>query len=226
MRLQMELSIVGCHTCKKRKVKCDRNRPKCSRCANAHLECAGFAPKFRFINEEPRIRRSHNLSDAQIQEYTALAKYPRLITHTHQAFQFCHIALSSINTLPLSAFREDMSITYLHSKLIGNGEIWKGPNAAEEAHCGIPSSWIDELLQTNPTSRPKSWYALAAMILGQAFDCRSTIIRAVELYGTALLELHTRLSSDEHQLTDSTLSSMTALCVYEVCYEPVALKRH
>lgn len=35
----------GCHTCKRRRVKCDEGRPTCKRCARVDVECEGYEPR-------------------------------------------------------------------------------------------------------------------------------------------------------------------------------------
>lgn len=40
----------SCHTCRKRRVKCDQTRPVCRRCHESHLECQGYKKILRVQN--------------------------------------------------------------------------------------------------------------------------------------------------------------------------------
>lgn len=112
------------------------------------------------------------------------------------------------DTLPLTAFKEDIFISYLYSKLFDL-------NAFGD-RCGLPADWVPELANTPQKPRYKSWDALAAIVFGQAHQCNDVILTAKELYQQALSELSCVLSNASDRCTDSTLASMTALCKYDV----------
>ncbi|KAL6875387.1 hypothetical protein HDV57DRAFT_170612 [Trichoderma longibrachiatum] len=66
---------TGCLTCRARRVKCDEQKPACSRCVNANVECAGYAPK-RHINVRlpgQQQRASRSQSEAQSQRGSPIA---------------------------------------------------------------------------------------------------------------------------------------------------------
>ena len=123
------------------------------------------------------------------------------------------------NTLPLTAFKDDIFISYLHSKLF-EAEYRYSSNAAED-RCGLPADWILELANTPQKPRYKSWDALAAIVFGQAHQCNDVVLTAQELYGQALYELNCVLSNPNDRCTDSTLASMTALYKYDVSYNTI-----
>ncbi|EXJ94612.1 hypothetical protein A1O1_03008 [Capronia coronata CBS 617.96] len=43
----------GCHTCRRRRVKCDQARPGCGACTRLQLECEGYSTRLRF-NQPPQ----------------------------------------------------------------------------------------------------------------------------------------------------------------------------
>jgi len=117
-------------------------------------------------------------------------------------------------TLPLTAFKDNIFMSYLVSKFFG--EFRHPLNAAEETRCGLPINWIAELIETNEKPRCKSWDALATVLFGQAHKSYDLITTALILYVQALSELRNQLLRPEDRLNDSTLASMTALYMYEV----------
>lgn len=74
-------TFTGCFTCRRRRVKCDGDRPACTRCKNAGFECLGYG--FRFdapdgvqsnrqrLNVSSRPDLVLNLSSKQVDKYLA-----------------------------------------------------------------------------------------------------------------------------------------------------------
>ncbi|KAH8589522.1 hypothetical protein B0O99DRAFT_636687 [Bisporella sp. PMI_857] len=206
----------GCGSCKRRKVKCDDTRPNCTRCIAAGIKCAGFTQRLRFVDEEPRIRRSMAVSHAQSLELSTVTRRSQLVFHRGQIHrsQPPSPAPFSANTLPLTAFKDDIFMSYLVSKLFGETRYpW---NAAEETRCGLPIAWITELVKTPQMLRYKSWDSLAAIIFGQAHKSANVITNARRLYGQALVEIRNQLSDPDDRRAESTLASITALSMYEI----------
>jgi len=214
----------GCGSCKRRKVKCDKTNPQCTRCRTAGIECTGFTPRLRFVDENPRIRRSMEVSHAQSHEFSTIARSSHLVFHSSRIRQSRPLSDAPFlaNTLPLTAFKDDIFISYILSKLF-EGENRYPLNAADESRCGLPTDWILELVNTPQKPRHKSWDALAAIAFGQAHNSYDVITNALRLYGQALSELRNKLSNLDDQRSDSTLASITALYMCEVGNKLIAL---
>lgn len=45
-----EISSLSCHTCRKRRVKCDTKKPVCTQCKKSKYECLGYSPILRMEN--------------------------------------------------------------------------------------------------------------------------------------------------------------------------------
>ena len=208
----MGASSTGCRTCKRRKVKCDETHPKCTRCNKAGVECTGFVPRLRFVDENPRIRRSVAVSYAQSHKFSTMAVMSPLLYHSHQTRRPQHLDPNYLLTdaLPLTAFKDEIFITYLCSKLYKR-------EYRDSVKCGLPTNWISELIETPQKPRYKSWDALAAIIFGQAHNSPGVITNAHGIYGEALSELRHELSNRVDRSTDSMLASITALYMCEVC---------
>jgi hypothetical protein len=123
----------------------------------------------------------------------------------------------SERTLPLTAFKNDILISYLLFKLF-EGEDRYSSTSIIAAKCGdLPTEWIPKFVQKPQKPRHKSWDALAAIVFGQAHKRDDMIGDGLGLYGQALTELRENLENPEELKLDSTLASMTALYMYEVC---------
>lgn len=222
----MRAPSKGCGSCRRRKVKCDETHPQCTRCSEAGIECTGFAPRLKFVDEEPRIRRSMAVSRAQFHEFLTIKKSSHLTFHSSRIHCARPPSPAPLlpNSLPLTAFKDDIYISYLLFKLFER-ENRCPLNAAAAPQCGIPTDWIPELVKTTERPRQKSWDALAAIVFGQAHNSHDVITSALRLYGQALSELRNKLSKPDDQCTDSTLASMTALYMYEVSHRVIILQR-
>lgn len=216
----------GCGTCKRRKVKCDETYPKCTRCLKAGIVCTGFAPRLRFVNEVPRIRRSIEVSHKQSHEYSTVAKHSRLAFHSGEIPRSQAPILAPFLKYPLSltTFKDDIFISYLLSEFFERKDRYLSYDIGE-IRCGLPTDWIPELAKTLQRPRYKSWDALAAIIFGQAHNSHEAIAIALRLYGQSLSELRNELSSPDNRCSDSTLASITALYLYEVSYKVIAFCR-
>ncbi|KAJ5515995.1 hypothetical protein N7527_007555 [Penicillium freii] len=47
----------GCRTCRRRRVKCDEEKPLCHRCQKGGFECEGYVEFAQFIDETSRLRK-------------------------------------------------------------------------------------------------------------------------------------------------------------------------
>lgn len=197
---------AGCGSCKRRKVKCDNTLPKCIRCRKAGIECTGFRQRLRYVDENPRIKRSMAVSHAQSHNFSTSKSD---LVSPANPFPWPQPAPFLADTLPLTAFKDDIFISYLYSKLFE-------AEHQGESQCGLPKDWILELAETPQKPRSKSWDALAAIVFGQAHKNNEVVTKALKLYGHALCEIRKTLSNHDHRRTDSTLASMTALYIYEV----------
>ena len=205
----------GCGSCKRRRIKCDETRPQCTRCRNSGIECTGYQRRLRFVDETPRIERSIAVAHAQSHEFATTTESSHIRYHSGRICSR-HISSATVlpDTLPLTAFKGDILISYLYSKLFE--AEYRYPSTAVGDRCGLPADWILELANTPQKPRYKSWDALAAIVFGQAHQCNDLIITALKLYGQALSELSYALSNTSDRVTDSTLASMTALYKYDV----------
>ena len=215
----------GCGTCKRRKVKCDNTRPQCARCCKAGLECSGFATRLRFVDETTRVQRSVEKEMAHVKspEPTRQTVSPlRALPDIHASQSSCrvhsHIAPACpANTLPLTAFREDIFMSYLSFKLFETSDRYLMLNGGD-TQCGITQDWTPALVRTSTTGYQTSWVALAALVFGKAHNHRDATASAHELYGQALSACRHGLVRSDDRSAEDGLASLTALYMYEVGY--------
>ena len=215
----------GCAACKKKKVQCDEMRPTCTRCRNAGIECTGSTPRLRFVDERPRMQRSMAISRAQSCEFSTITRSSYLTFHSSRIGwpQPLNRGPFLTNTLPLTAFKDDIFISHLLSKFFEGKHRYPFNSAGDT--CVLPTEWIAELVKTTQQLHRKSWDALAAIAFGKAHKSCDVIKNAFELYGEALSELRNSLSSSNELRTDSKLASMTALYIYEVRHKVIVLQK-
>jgi hypothetical protein len=212
----MALPSKGCGTCKRRKVKCDEARPTCTRCRNAGIECTGFVKRLRFVDEKPRIQRSAAVSYVQSHEFS-ITRSSHLVFHSSRMRQSQSASPAHFlaKSLPLTAFKDDVFMSYLVSKFFEEGRHCPLFTPGESP-CGLPIEWTSELITTPQKPRHRSWDALAAIVFGQAHGNFDIITNALRLYGQALAELYSQLLDLDHRYSASTLASITALYLYQV----------
>lgn len=87
-------SSQGCHTCIKRRVKCDEQYPSCSRCTASNLTCGGYKkdlPKhIKFKDQTELVRRKHQ---NQTPNHSVIRVMPSAITNL---FAFCQTAEENV----------------------------------------------------------------------------------------------------------------------------------
>ena len=210
---------LGCRICKRRKVRCDGKKPKCDRCSRLGIDCPGFAPRLRFVDERGRIQRSMSSSRNQAREFATAEDKFMIARHPYQK-QYSYAQAASpasviSDFLSLKPFEDNIMISYLCFKLVGHGDS-NSSTTASISQCAIPKQWVSELTTIAGRPRHKSWDALAAVVFGRAHNDQKVVCRALTTYGQALSELRGRLSNPDEWAADSMLAAITALYMHEV----------
>ncbi|EXJ85229.1 hypothetical protein A1O3_05904 [Capronia epimyces CBS 606.96] len=93
----------GCLTCKKRRIKCDEEKPKCLRCTRSNINCLGYAPpRIRLFeptsssSARPAVSTNPPSNRLQLQSYLTSHPHPQGLALTStfgteeecQSFQF------------------------------------------------------------------------------------------------------------------------------------------
>lgn len=57
-------TLLGCLTCRLRKVRCSLEQPECRNCTRLSIHCAGYDSKLKWLNYECRDGKQVRLKDA------------------------------------------------------------------------------------------------------------------------------------------------------------------
>ncbi|KAK9310939.1 hypothetical protein V1524DRAFT_131734 [Lipomyces starkeyi] len=174
-----------CHTCRRRRVKCDRGVPSCQRCLKSGHLCRGYAMPLRIVNAS----LTHG---SQSSSPTALHSLPNLSSRPW-ANETPRLAYAS--ELSLVAFKDQISLNYFLCHYTW-AHWWK--------------SVVISGLQSNTTSA--SYIACDSLLvgyLGIGHSDSKLLHRSMQLYGDSMrlvslgLDLHTNTP-----LADLTLPVM------------------
>ena len=163
------------------------------------------------MDEGPRVRRAMAVSHAQSHEVVSLGGSVDSLYQHRRADEPETFGSASLvaNTLPLTAFVDDIIMSFLLSKMFESEDRYS-------SKCGLPTEWLPELVKAPQKPYYKSWQALAAIIYGKAHGSFNMINHAIQLYSQAVSDLRQKLPNLHRHSSDGALASVTALYMYEV----------
>ncbi|KAF2462353.1 hypothetical protein BDY21DRAFT_418252 [Lineolata rhizophorae] len=169
----------GCHTCRKRRVKCDETKPTCKRCEKSGYWCAGYERELQFVHSStsplPSSSRSTS-GDAQAAPQTSVVP----IRGGRRPPPPPAVPCSVPDELSLEAFQGDVCLAFLFENF-----VWRS--------YGTP--WLELAAKGKLDAlSSQACQALARSNFGRAFhDAELQTSGAVE-YGAALQALRPMLS--------------------------------
>lgn len=187
--------MIGCNTCRQRRVKCDEGRPTCQRCRRTGYQCEGYVRKHRFVDEVSRTIRDARKTEATPSDADSPKASPIRVQRPRSKVPL---------DLNLSAFESDLYVSFLLSNLC-LGVIMPTlmmRTQAEDTSCALAQLSIR---------------ALSAAYFGRIHKQYDIINQSALLYGEALRHLIIELRDPERARSLSTLSSSITLQTYEVC---------
>jgi len=107
-------SNIGCHTCRRRRVKCDEARPACQRCLKGNFECEGYVRDLKFVDEK---------SSAQKRVLQKREAYLESMRKEVESGSASSIAMQrrgsspSISDVGLAPFRDDPKLQFMIANL-------------------------------------------------------------------------------------------------------------
>jgi hypothetical protein len=187
--------VIGCNTCRQRRVKCDEGRPTCQRCRRTGYQCEGYVRRHRFVDEVSRTIRDARKTEATPSSADGPKASPIRVQRSRSKVPL---------ELNLSAFESDLYVSFLLSNLC-LGVIMPTlmmRTQAEDTSCALAQLSIS---------------ALSMAYFGRIHKQYDIINQSALLYGKALRHLVTALRDPERARSLSTLSSSITLQTYEVC---------
>jgi hypothetical protein len=116
--------FLGCHTCRRRRVKCDETHPKCTRCTKAKITCEGYTREIKFVDEKGRaqkrvqIKRQAYLEAVQAEDQQIAQRKSQIAPEKQVAKQQVRPNLS------LEGFRNTVELTFMLNKLFSGWKLF------------------------------------------------------------------------------------------------------
>ncbi|KAJ5630010.1 hypothetical protein N7528_003667 [Penicillium herquei] len=159
------LRSKGCNTCRKRKVKCDLQRPECARCLRGSYRCEGYERDRKFINA---------FADSEPE------KSPKNIIVPQKKAEDAHITVINVNSQIRSQLFSLFIDSYIPSPPVGhiNLRCQQATNVIE----GFPSLMDGK----NSQLFDRAISALASTFVGKKFNDSRLTYHGVMLYNHAI----------------------------------------
>ncbi|KAH6705157.1 hypothetical protein BKA61DRAFT_739588, partial [Leptodontidium sp. MPI-SDFR-AT-0119] len=197
----------ACQTCKRRKIKCDQNRPGCQRCAKIGKQCPGYLDGWdlNFRSENDAL-----LAKAATQQRPVHGKSSTL--GISQISSAGSSASGSPNTSP---FLGDEVADSIHQHAI---LLFFQDYTIES--CGRCPGYLNYLPQlygrsTKNSLLPVALLAAAYANMAQKFDRQDIAIKAMSHYRKALRVANAVLSNNLETTSDTTMTAIMLLGLYE-----------
>ncbi|KAH8601141.1 hypothetical protein B0O99DRAFT_249659 [Bisporella sp. PMI_857] len=209
----------GCHTCRRRKIRCDLQKPDCARCIQSGRECEGYVRGAVFLNRtvkgwEKRERleevQPRKKSSSSPQSVGNIKNEPSPST-SQRGSQSPPIQPSAVSQPPIE--NPDLR-KYIFQNLFLESYLPKSPKAGS----GLAGAWLFEAIRLNRrnTSLEYSLHALCLTRVGRILGHQDLIKRGTAAYGFALRALHRALENSKLAAKDETLATCLILSIYEL----------
>ncbi|KAK1990585.1 hypothetical protein LX36DRAFT_592313 [Colletotrichum falcatum] len=177
-----------CHTCRRRRIKCDKLRPECERCLSSGHKCLGYEIPLR-MQHFTAVAAASGAQLVRISDTTKVVLPPPTMTQE----------------LPLTAFREQMAFSHLISKYQW-GPFWKsllrtsldGPAPPDAAKADYTGS-----------------LATALSFMGNRFNAPKMMAEGYELNGKVIRALQSALSTGSKQQIAQWAFTIMILSLYQ-----------
>ncbi|KAF2183204.1 hypothetical protein K469DRAFT_215531 [Zopfia rhizophila CBS 207.26] len=192
----------ACSNCRRRRVKCDETRPTCNRCRKLGLDCDG--PKdATWIIETGRFSSKPQ---------SCSANQPR--TPHRSGLQLVQRSSPIYASLPLSAFEDNIYMSYARQYLLRGGPIELAYEIAEPDMQALASTDNQRL-----TLLRSALFSLAVTYFGTQNHLEKIMDKGYHLYGLVLQQLNTALSEPQSQTTDETILTIF-ICMRQEMFPP------
>ncbi|KAF1842609.1 uncharacterized protein K460DRAFT_370581 [Cucurbitaria berberidis CBS 394.84] len=199
----------GCSHCRRRRIKCDENRPICRRCQGSGLQCDGPRDTAFIEGTIVRSRRSQN---------PAIAWVRRDIEEQNRAVQ---TILQS--TVPLKQNEHEVYICYTRKHLLPGGPLDVGLQDLQLADITTTSRKTTDSVK-GPVFN-QAMLSFAAVFFGAQHKQTRILTQGYAMHGAALKQLNFTLSDSSCYIRDEVIVSVIALAMLE-CLVPTGPKNY
>lgn len=181
-------------------MKCDQKEPECDRCTKANIPCEGYSKDLKFVDEKERAQKRVQIKrEAYLQSIQADAE--RLKARRSLGRRRSSVYMPP--ELPLSAFREHISVSHMDAKLFAGAKAiapW-----SMELYSGRDDCTVTQTIR-----------ALGSMYYGRTYHDQESLAQSMIYYSKALRLLTSDLQDSKAIFEISSLSNVLSLCTFEV----------
>lgn len=203
----------GCHACRRRKKRCDEQRPSCGQCLSRNTSCPGYSRERKFINVSYQGKGSSSRMASGCNSKVESTTDSREIGNRLDQGAIQGLCSSGLSSHALSLQRSAVAYycsSYFHNNVIQQGLDVFGKSSYIDWMAFTPDLDVDE------PSLKSALLALGAARMGRlSQDSRLTRLSS-ESYSQTLRHLHRAIQNGTQGLRDETLASMMFLAIYEI----------
>ncbi|PIG88387.1 hypothetical protein AARAC_004642 [Aspergillus arachidicola] len=198
----------GCHACRRRKKRCDEQRPSCGQCLSRKTSCPGYLRERKFINVSYQDKGSSSQTASECNSKVESTTDSREIGNRLGQRAIHRLCSSGLSSHALSLQRsatEYYCSSYFHNNVIQPGLDVFGKSSYIDWMAFTPDLDVDE------PSLKSALLALGAARMGRlSKDSRLTRL-SCESYSQTLRHLQRTIQNGTQGLRDETLASMIGL---------------
>ncbi|KAB8211018.1 hypothetical protein BDV34DRAFT_124950 [Aspergillus parasiticus] len=202
----------GCHACRRRKKRCDEQRPSCGQCLSRNISCPGYLRERKFINVSYQDKGSSSQTASECNSKVESTTDSREIGNRLGQRAIHRLCSSGLSSHALSLQRSAVAYycsSYFHNNVIQPGLDVFGKSSYIDWMAFTPDLDVDE------PSLKSALLALGAARMGRlSQDSRLTRL-SCESYSQTLRHLQRTIQNGTQGLRDETLASMMFLAIYE-----------
>ncbi|KAL2827116.1 hypothetical protein BJY01DRAFT_241219 [Aspergillus pseudoustus] len=207
----------GCTTCRRRKKRCDKKTPFCSRCVEAGLVCEGYT-------------RNHsvwiNSIDGESHKYATscgIGQTPTTTTATRRSAAAPPATTITLHESLARIARADRYVGLYLAAFLPNGRLF-----SRQASQISSAGWLrhhDELCRSEKTLRLIT-LAHGLSMLATRDDDSHLKLKGFEAHRLALQEMHRALQDPQRATGDGILAAVRLFRFYEILYGAESNGRH
>ncbi|KAI0487502.1 hypothetical protein F4859DRAFT_501885 [Xylaria cf. heliscus] len=204
---------TGCKLCRRRKVKCDENRPSCQRCRIYGQPCPGYADQFHFRFDKTASKQETPLPRQQCREKSQASRQPQP-QPLSQAANSVQIAVQTMRnaqppaiTPQLELSYDDISLCYFIRRFVTPDENDNLPGHLTF----LPSLYNHDghgLLESATLS-------VAQMAAYNQFGSNQFRLQSYQNYGRTIRALRKTIETEDEVTDDRVLAAVLLLCTFK-----------
>ncbi|KAJ5248774.1 hypothetical protein N7468_000225 [Penicillium chermesinum] len=208
----------GCKTCRRRKVKCDEEKPTCSRCRKANIKCEGYVQFAEFIHVndrdagKPLVKRRASKPAQAPSSVSDASEASAASSNSEYCMELSLQNFCLIEPLYVNPAWDQQSMFTSH--LIQRMFSWSNNPSSP-----FSAAWVQVLLRDSkesPVLSHASIQALSTSFFGKVHGDRQIMQQGAAHYFRALRALQVDLQDPNRVTDDATLMAVLIMAIYEL----------